>query len=103
MLSKLQEDFKEIKILEKNINDGILNLKTLLNEISTEFSIKSSNENFRQFNNLIENIGNINSIPINVNINDALKLFLSYSSDFSETFSKIESKANETYSKKQNH
>ena len=94
LLNKLQVDFKEIKNMEQNINNNIFNLKKLLNEISKEF-VLNINDNYRKFYNLIKDIDKSSSIPINVNINETVKLFYSYLDDFGNIFTKIEEKMNE--------
>ena len=91
LFGKLQEDYNEIKKMEKKINNIILNLKNLLNKISDEFVLKL-NENYGKFYNLIKNIDKSHSIPINVNMNDTVKLFHFYIDDFGQLFSEIERK-----------
>ena len=91
LFGKLQEDYNEIKKMEKKINNIILNLKNLLNKISDEFVLKL-NENYGKFYNLIKNIDKSHSIPINVNMNDTVKLFYFYIDDFGQLFSEIERK-----------
>ena len=93
LLNKLQVDFKEIKNMEQNINNNIFDLKKLLNEISKEF-VLHINDNYRKFYNLIKDIDKSSSIPINVNINETVKLFYSYIDDFGNIFTKIEEKMN---------
>ena len=99
LLSKLQVDFKEIKNMEQIINNSISDLKKLLNEISNEFVLQT-NENYTKFYNLIKDIDKSSSIPINVNINETVKLFNSYISDFGNIFDKIEEKAKQKNSSK---
>ena len=93
------EDYNEIKNMEKVINNIIIDLKSMLNKISDEFIFKL-NENNTRFYNLIIDITKNRSIPINVNINDTLKLFYSYIVDFENLFAKIEEKAKEKNQKK---
>ena len=99
LLNKLQEDYNEIKNMEKVINNIIIDLKSMLNKISDEFIFKL-NENNTRFYNLIIDITKNRSIPINVNINDTLKLFYSYIADFENLFSKVEEKVKEKKQKK---
>ena len=91
VFAKLQEDYNEIKKMEQKINNIILNLKTLLNKISDEFVLKL-NQKYGKFYNLIKDIDKSNSIPINVNMNETVKLFHSYIDDFGQHFSEIERK-----------
>ena len=92
LLNQLQSHFKEIKTMEQNINGNISDLKNLLNEISKEYSLQK-NDNYCKFNNIIKDINKSSSIPINVNINETVKLFNSYITNFGNTFNKIEEKA----------
>lgn len=94
LLNKLQEDFNEIKKLEKKINTIILNLKIILNSISDEFVLQL-NENYATFYNLIKDIAKNKSMPINVNMNETLKLFYSYIVEFEKLYAKVEEKENE--------
>jgi hypothetical protein len=94
MLNKLQEDFNEIKKLEKKINTIILNLKIILNSISDEFVLQL-NENYATFYNLIKEIAKNKSMPITVNMNETLKLFYSYIVEFEKLYAKVEEKENE--------
>ena len=99
LLNKLQEDYNEIKNIEKIINNMIIDLKNMLNNITDEFILKL-NENNSKFYNLINDIEKNRSIPINVNINDTPKLFYSYIDDFENIFSKVEEKGKEKNQKK---
>ena len=94
LLKKLQEDYDEIKNMEKEINNIIIDLKSMLNSISDKFIFKL-NETNTKFYNLINDIAKNRSIPINVNINDTLKLFYSYIIDFENLYAKIEEKYKE--------
>lgn len=94
LLNKLQEDYNQIKHMEKIINNIIIDLKNMLNRISDEFIYKL-NENNTKLYNLINDITKNRSIPINVNINDTLKLFHSYIVDFENLFVKVEEKTKE--------
>ena len=94
LLKKLQEDFNEIKNMEKIINSLILDLKNVLNSISDEFVLKL-NDNYSQFYNLIKDINKNKIIPINVNMNDTLKLFNFYHNDFEKIFSQLDEKVME--------
>ena len=89
LLNKLQEDFNEVKNMEKIINSLIIDLKNVLNGISDEFVLKL-NDNYTEFYNLIKDINNNKITPINVNMNDTLKLFNSYYNDFEKLLSKLE-------------
>ena len=80
--------------MEKIINNMIIDLKNMLNNISDNFIFKL-NENNTKFYNLICDITKNRSIPINVNINDTVKLFYSYIDDFENLFAKIEEKTKE--------
>ena len=94
LLNKLQEHFNEIKNMEKIINSLILDLKNVLNSISDEFVLKL-NDNYSQFYNLIKDINKNKIIPINVNMNDTLKLFNFYHNDFEKIFSQLDEKVME--------
>ena len=87
LLNKLQENFSEVKKTEKIINNVILNLKNELNSISDEFKLT---EKDGKFFNLIKDINNTKSLPINVNMSEALKLFYSYIVEFEKSFTTID-------------
>ena len=91
LFNKLKEDYNEIKKMEQKINNIIVNLKNLLNKMSDELFLKF-NDNYRKFYNLIKDIDKSTSIPINVNMNETVKLFDYYIKDFGQLFSKIEKK-----------
>ena len=99
LLKKLQEDFDEIKKMEQKINDIILNLKNILNEISDEFVLKS-NDNYSKFYNLIKSIAKNKNISINVNMDETVKLFYSYITQFEKAYEKIEEKQKKNNDKK---
>ena len=92
LLNQLQSDFKDIKAMEQQINRNISDIKKLLNEISQEYALQK-NDNYCKFYNLIKDINKSSSIPINVNINETVKLFNSYVTNFGNIFNKIEKKA----------
>ena len=87
LLNKLQENFSEVKKTEKIINNVILNLKNELNNISDEFKLT---EKDGKFFNLIKDINDTKSLPINLNMSEALKLFYSYIVEFEKSFTKID-------------
>ena len=91
LFGKLKEDYNEIKKMEQKINNIIVNLKNLLNKMSDELFLKF-NDNYRKFYNLIKDIDKSTSIPINVNMNETVKLFDSYITDFGKLFHEIEEK-----------
>lgn len=89
LLNKIQEDFSEVKKMERTINNIISNLKNELKGISDEFNLEL-NDKEGKFFNLIKDITKTKTLPININMKEALTLFYTYIVDFEKTFTKVE-------------
>ena len=87
MINELQNYYVKVKKIENTINYIILLFKNELNRIVEELELT---EKDGKFFNLIKDINNTESLPINVNMDDILKLFRAYITQYNNSFSQIE-------------
>ena len=86
MINELQIYYIKVKKIENTINNVILLLKYELHRIIEE--LKLTEKDCKYFN-LIKEINNAKSLPINVNIDDILKLFHAYIVQHNNSFTQI--------------
>ena len=87
MFTELQNYYAEVKNTENFINSGAFLLKNELNSIADELKLTEKDD---KFYNLIKEINSTESLPINVNMGDILKLLSAYFVEYDKPFTHIE-------------
>ena len=77
IFQKLQRDYEETKLYEKQINENISKVKLHLREICEQF-LEKKKELYQDFYTLVNNIENYPIELIKININDTVKCFYCY-------------------------
>ena len=91
LFMEFQDKYQNVKLIEKKINEIISSIKIALKGICDNFSDNIRKEKYQDFCVVVENIekNNENS-PIDININETVKLFYCYINEFEKFYLDIE-------------